>query len=94
LRGLAEESFESPLSANRGGRFESSFLSYDLPGFEKLFESPRDDLNGFLESPREERSLRGESEREEFVRAPLRPEDFLLPLPAPLESSRLGIWFF
>jgi hypothetical protein len=74
---------------------ESSLRSYDLLGFEKSLESPREDLKGFLESPpRDDRSPLGESEREEFVRAPLRPEGFLLPLPAPPESSRLGIWFF
>lgn len=79
----------------RAGLSESSFRSYDLRGFEKSFESPREDLNGRLASSRDEdRSLRGESDREEFERAPLRPEDFLLPLLPSPELSRLGIWFF
>jgi len=59
---------------------------YGLPprvGFEKDFEPLRVDLKGFLESPPDdERSPRGESERDDFVRAPLRPAGFLL-LPSP-----------
>jgi hypothetical protein len=69
---------------------------YGLPprvGFEKDFEPPLVDLNGFFVSPRaEDRSPRGESEREDFERAPLRPAGFFF-LPSP-ELSRLGIWFF
>ena len=69
---------------------ESSFeRPNDLPprGDLKSFESLREDLNGFLESPRVER----ESEREEVERAPLRPAGLLRPLLPSLELSRLGI---
>lgn len=79
--------FPAPVGFSDEPSFERP---YDLPprGDLKSFESPRVDLNGFLESPpRVER----ESEREEVERAPLRPAGLLRPLLPSLELSRLGI---
>lgn len=93
--GPAERFLKLPAGLSDDSSLERPYGLPPRAGFEKDFESPRVDLKGFLESPREDdRSPRGESEREEVERAPLRPEGFLLPLLPSPELSRLGIWFF